>query len=177
MTALIGMGHRSTMATTALNATPKTRTVRAEDKKVPQEMKNDKFRVPRIAGPTAGESVGVRQGKAIDFPASGRVRPPFADRGSHCAEENPIMELTSPVNPLADVLGHLLPLVPLAKRWLEKQVGEAGVVPEPERMLTPKEASVLLNLHVQTVMAWCREGNWMRSRSVETRSTERAGGI
>lgn len=123
-----------------------------------QEMKNEKFRVPRIAGPSADESVGVGQWKAIDFPAPERIRPPAADRGSHCAEENPIMELTSPVNPLADVLGHLLPLVPLAKRWLEKQVGEAEVVPEPARMLTPKEASVLLNLHVQTVMAWCREG-------------------
>ena len=69
-----------------------------------------------------------------------------------------MMELTSPVNPLAEILGRLLPLLPLAERWLEKQVGEAEVVPEPERMLTPKEASVLLKLHVQTVMAWCREG-------------------
>jgi excisionase family DNA binding protein len=123
-----------------------------------QEMKNDKYRVPSIAGSSTGESVGVGHWKTIDFPASDRVRPPCADRESYCAKENPMMELTSPVNPLAEILGRLLPLLPLAERWLEKQVGEAEVVPEPERMLTPKEASVLLKLHVQTVMAWCREG-------------------
>ena len=69
-----------------------------------------------------------------------------------------MMELISPVNPLADVLGRLLPLLPLAERWLKKQVGEAEAVSAPGPFLTPEEASVLLHLHVQTVTAWCREG-------------------
>ena len=56
-----------------------------------QEMKNEKFRVPRIAGPSADESVGVGQWKAIDFRASGTGRPPFTETGSHCAEENPMI--------------------------------------------------------------------------------------
>lgn len=138
-------------------ANPKAKTATKTTEST-QEMKNDKFRVPRIAGPSADESVGVGQWKAIDFPASERVRPPFTDRGSHCAEENPMMELTSPMNPMAEILGHLLPLVPLAKRWLEKQVGDVKAVSAPGPFLTPEEASVLLHLHVQTVTAWCREG-------------------
>ena len=65
------------------------------------------------------------------------------------------MDIASPhPNTLTDILGRL---VTVAEKWFEKQVGEKEV-PETERMLTPKEASVLLNLHVQTVMAWCREG-------------------
>lgn len=72
-------------------------------------------------------------------------------------EETPPMEMIAPVNPLAEMLCRLLPL---AEKWLEKQVGqvEAERPAEAKQMLTPKEASPLLNLHVQTVMAWCREG-------------------
>jgi len=66
------------------------------------------------------------------------------------------MEMTAPANALAEILGRLLPL---AEKWLEKQIGEeSDRSGADERMLTPMEASDRMHLNVQTVMKWCREG-------------------
>lgn len=83
-------------------------------------------------------------------------RPRLEASGSLSAREGtPQMDSVAPMNALAETLGRLLPLVQM---WLEKQVGQLEPATEARQMLTPKEASPLLNLHVQTVMAWCREG-------------------
>ena len=105
-------------------------------------------------GNPIGDPLVVRytaEGMAIDRPRS-----KWGESVS-AKEESPTMEMMAPVNPLAEAIGRLLPL---AEKWLEKQVGqvEAERPPEAKQMLTPKEASPLLNLHVQTVMGWCREG-------------------
>lgn len=73
------------------------------------------------------------------------------------SQENPLMETTVPMNPLAEMFGRLLPL---AEKWLEKQVGEveAEKPTGDPKFLTPEEASIMLHLHVQTVMKMCREG-------------------
>ncbi len=93
------------------------------------------------------------------------------------------MEMTAPVTPLAEILGRLLPLLPLTERWLEKQIGEeAGTKAEAEsshlpvkELYSPEEASVLLGLHVQTVMKWCREGEIDASKAGGNKQNGRGG--
>ena len=67
------------------------------------------------------------------------------------------MEMIAPTNTLTDILARMLPL---AEKWLEKQVddNDAAKPSEEQRMLTPKEASKILQISWQTVMEWCREG-------------------
>ena len=120
----------------------------------------NKHQVPH-PGHSAGDRVGIDEWKRVDFTGRGEGRPRKAETGSdsYSREEPQPMEMTAPVNPLAEILGRLLPLLPLAERWLEKQVGEdADGLRADERMLTPLEASDRMNLNVQTVMKWCREG-------------------
>lgn len=91
------------------------------------------------------------------------------------------MEMTAPVNPLAEILGRLLPLLPLAERWLEKQVGEqAGPKAEAEdsspavkEWYSPVEASVEINRTPNHVRELCRKkifgkrdagGRWVINR-------------
>lgn len=93
------------------------------------------------------------------------------------------MEMTAPVNPMTEILGRLKSLLPLAERWLEKQVGEeAGAKAESEgssplvkEWYTPEEASVLLRLHVQTVMKWCRDGTIEASKAGGNERNGRGG--
>lgn len=106
------------------------------------------------AGNPVGDSLVVRytpEGKVVDRPRS------KSGESVSISEENPLMETTVPMNPLAEMFGRLLPL---AEKWLEKQVGEVEVekpTGDP-KFLTPEEASIMLHLHVQTVMKMCREG-------------------
>lgn len=95
-----------------------------------------------------------------------------------------MVEMIAPVNPLAEILGRLLPLLPLAERWLEKQIGEGNVLPREEaeshcppvkEWYTPEEASVLMRLHVQTVMKWCREGKINAPKAGGNEQTGRGG--
>jgi excisionase family DNA binding protein len=92
-------------------------------------------------------------------------RPPSED--GECLsmrQETQPMEVTVPLNPLAEALGRLLPL---AEKWLEKQVGQVEMAPKAsaedfsplvKEWYTPEEVADLFLLHVQTVMRWCREG-------------------
>ena len=52
--------------------------------------------------------------------------------------------------------------------WLKPRIeGAFGAIKPPEesqRMLTPQEASKVMRLNVQTVMAWCREGRLTASK-------------
>jgi excisionase family DNA binding protein len=107
------------------------------------------------AGTPVGDPLVVRytaEGKVVDRPRSGS-----GGSNSFSEEETQPMEMTVPVNPLAEALGRLLPL---AEKWLEKQVGEveAEKPTGDPKFLTPEEASIMLHLHVQTVMKMCREG-------------------
>jgi len=112
------------------------------------------------AGTPVGDPLVVRytaEGKVVDRPRSGS-----GGSNSFSEEETQPMEMTVPVNPLAEALGRLLPL---AEKWLEKQVGQvereasAGQPSQPEKeWYTPEEVAALFHLHVQTVMKWCREG-------------------
>jgi excisionase family DNA binding protein len=119
-----------------------------------------KYGVPRPADPAAGKRVAIDEWKRVDFEAAATGRPRSAEAGSFSREETRPMEMLAPMNPLAEILDRLLPLLPLAERWLEKQVGkaEADGAGADERMLTPLEASDRMHLNVQTVMKWCREG-------------------
>lgn len=144
-----------------------------------QEMKNEKFRVPRIAGPSADESVGVGQWKAIDFPASGRGRPPFADRGSHCAEENPMIASVSDITDLvvalkdhtraiSSLVATLAPEVPdlvgtdyiarrlgVSKQWVGT-MAERGDI--PRNCIAPKvSGGRIWKFHREKIEAWLRE--------------------
>jgi len=76
-------------------ATPKAMKVKKTTEST-QEMKNDKYRVPRITAPSAGDIVGVGHWKAIDFEAAQTGRPRAADAGSHSNEETD-MEAASAV--------------------------------------------------------------------------------
>jgi len=148
-----------------------------------QEMKG-KHGIPR-PGHSAGDRVGVDEWKRVDFTGRGEGRPRGAEPGSDSfsREETQPMEMTAPANPLAEILGRLMPLLPLAERWLEKQVGEqAGPKAESEdssplvkEWYTPEEASVLLRLHVQTVMKWCREGKIEASKAGGNERNGRGG--
>lgn len=144
-----------------------------------QEMKNDKFRVPRIAGPSADESVGVGQWKAIDFPTPERVRPPFADRGSHCAEENSMIAsvsdfaalvaaLTDHTRAIGALVATLAPEVPdhvgtdyIARRlgcstqWVAK-MAESGDI--PKACIAPKiSGGRIWKFHREKIEAWLRD--------------------
>jgi excisionase family DNA binding protein len=103
-------------------------------------------------GNPVGDPLVIRytnQGKVVDRPSS--------ESGKYLStrRDTPPMDMIAPTNPLKEILGRLLPL---AERWLEKQVGEKVQVAGIEPTLTPKEAAPLLHLHVQTMMAWCRKG-------------------
>ncbi len=148
-------------------------------------MDRRKYAVPR-PGDFARDTVPSGEWKSIDFKAAatGR-RPREAEAGSHSNEsskETP-MDVTAPANALAEILGRLLPLLPLAERWLEKQIGEeAGTKAEAEssrlpvkELYSPEEASVLLGLHVQTVMKWCREGEIDASKAGGNKQNGRGG--
>jgi hypothetical protein len=71
-------------------------------------------------------------------------------------QETQPMEVTHPLNPLADALCRLLPL---AERWLEKQVGNTDTDKPAKGLsdhLSPKEAAIRMRVHVQTVQGLCR---------------------
>ena len=144
-----------------------------------QEMKNDKFRVPRIAGPSADESVGVGQWKAIDFRASGRGRPPFTETGSHCAEENPMIAsvsdfaalvaaLTDHTRAIGALVATLAPEVPdhvgtdyIARRlgcstqWVAKMAENGDI---PNACIAPKiSGGRIWKFHREKIEAWLRE--------------------
>ena len=72
-------------------------------------------------------------------------------------KETSTMDTTAPMNPLAEILDRL---ATVAEKWLESQVSneEAEKPAGDPQYLTPKEASVILRIHWQTVMEWCREG-------------------
>lgn len=110
------------------------------------------------AGNPVGDPLVVRytsEGKVVD-----RLRSE-SGKSVSISEENPLMETTVPMSPLAEMFGRLLPL---AEKWLKKQVGEVEEVPETERILTPLKASKILHLHVQTVLKMCREGKLEASK-------------
>jgi len=148
------MGETSSIGS---RPTPRAGTpTRSEEKKEPKEMDRRKYAVPR-PGDLARDTVPTGEWKSIDFEAAKTGRPREAEAGSSSSkEEQRPMEMTAPANALAEILGRLLPL---AEKWLEKQIGEevdrSGA---DERMLTPMEASDRMHLNVQTVMKWCREG-------------------
>ena len=155
-----------------------------EKKEKKEHEMNEKHGIPR-PGHSASDRVGVDKWKRVDFTGRGEGRPRGAEPGSDSfsREETQPMEMTAPANPLAEILGRLMPLLPLAERWLEKQVGEqAGPKAESEdssplvkEWYTPEEASVLLRLHVQTVMKWCREGKIEASKAGGNERNGRGG--
>ncbi len=73
------------------------------------------------------------------------------------------MEMTAPANALAEILGRLLPL---AEKWLEKQVGVMEAAPprdEPTRSpaaewYSPDEAGPEINRTPNQVRELCRRG-------------------
>jgi hypothetical protein len=159
-------------------ANPKAKTAK-KTRESTQEMKNDKFRVPRIAGRSADESVGVGQWKAIDFPASERVRPPFADRGSHCAEENPMIAsvsdfaalvaaLTDHTRAIGALVATLAPEVPdhvgtdyisrrlgCSTQWVAKMAENGDI---PKACIAPKvSGGRIWKFHREKIEAWLRE--------------------
>jgi len=143
-------------------------------------MDRRKYAVPR-PGDLARDTIPTGEWKSIDFEAAKTGRPREAEAGSHSSkEEQRPMEMTAPANALAEILGRLLPL---AEKWLEKQVGEeAGPKAEAEssrlpvkELYSPEEASVLLGLHVQTVMKWCREGEIDASKAGGNKQNGRGG--
>jgi len=171
------MGHRSTMATTALNATPKTRTVRAEDKKVPQEMKNQ-HQFPRPVRPS-GESDSIEK----RFETTGRPRE--TEAGSLCdrdREEAQPMEmiasgsdiaalvaaLTDHTRAIGALVATLAPEVPdhvgtdyIARRlgcstqWVAK-LAENGDI--PKACIAPKiSGGRIWKFHREKIEAWLRE--------------------
>jgi hypothetical protein len=105
-------------------------------------MKNDKFRVPRITRPSADESVGVGQWKAIDFSASGRGRPRAADAGSHSNEETD-METAMPV----------------AERGRgQREEGHPGRPNQNGRLLKPLDAAKYLGICTRQVQYLTKKG-------------------
>ena len=142
-------------------------------------MKNDKFRVPRIARPSADESVGVGQWKAIDFPAAGTGRPPFADRGSNFAKEIPMIASVSDITDLvvalkdhtraiSSLVATLAPEVPdlvgtdyiarrlgVSKQWVGT-MAERGDI--PRSCIAPKlSGGRIWKFHRDRIEAWLRE--------------------
>ena len=136
----------------ALNANPTARTARKTTKRT-QKMRDDKLIVPRIAGPLTGESVGVGQWKALDFPASGRDRSPFVQTRSYCEQQNQMIAVPEETfSRIADFLERIA-------EFVERLGPKEEIKEEPiERMLTPEKASKKMFLHPQTVTEWCREG-------------------
>jgi hypothetical protein len=144
-----------------------------------QEMKNDKYRVPSIAGSSTGESVGVGHWKTIDFPASDRVRPPCADRESYCAKENPMIASVSDITDLvvalkdhtraiSSLVATLAPEVPdhvgtdyiarrlgVSKQWVGT-MAERGDI--PRHCIAPKvSGGRIWKFHREKIEAWLRE--------------------
>ena len=159
-------------------ANPKAKTAKKTTEST-QEMKNEKFRVPRIAGPSADESVGVGQWKAIDFPAPERIRPPSADRGSHCAEENPMIAsvsdfaalvaaLTDHTRAIGALVATLAPEVPdhvgtdyisrrlgCSTQWVAKMAENGDI---PKACIAPKvSGGRIWKFHREKIEAWLRE--------------------
>ena len=116
-------------------------------------MRDDKLIVPRIASPLAGESVGVGQWKAIDFPASGRGRSPFVATRAYYAEENQMIAM--PEETFSRFTEALERIAEVVERLGPKDEAKEEPI---QRTLTPQEASKILRLNVQTVMDWCRTG-------------------
>lgn len=158
-------------------ATPKAMKVKKTTEST-QEMKNDKYRVPRITGPATG-SVGVGQWKAIDFPAPGRGRPPCADRESYCAKENPMIASVSDITDLvvalkdhtraiSSLVATLAPEVPdlvgtdyiarrlgVSKQWVGT-MAERGDI--PRNCIAPKvSGGRIWKFHREKIEAWLRE--------------------
>jgi hypothetical protein len=79
-------------------------------------------------------------------------QPPSAGVGSLSVEENRDMitanRILDPWDRIATAVERYLDFLMSSKEEQEKP---------DERMLTPLEASEILRIHVQTVMAWCRE--------------------
>ena len=124
-------------------ATPKAMKVNQERTESTQEMKNDKYRVPRIGGPSTGESVGVGQWKAIDFQAAETGRPRAADARSHSNEETD-MEAVSAVTDELEPVQHE-----------ERPVGR----PAPNgRLLKPLDAADYLAISTRQVQYLTEQG-------------------
>lgn len=144
------------MATTALNANWAAKTAK-ETTESHAEMKKGKHGVPHLQNATTTESLGIGEWMAVRVGGDGHsVRPPLDVMGSVSSEETPMITM----NQIQDPWGRLATVAERYMDFLERKAraNEAEKEEHDERMLTPKKASVLLHLHVQTVMAWCREG-------------------
>lgn len=163
------------MATTALNATPKTRTVRAEDKKVHQEMKTQhQFSRPECPSGETG-SIDKR------FETTGRPRAAEPGSVSSSREVNP-MEMTAGGNDIAalvaalkehtraigSLVATLAPEVPdlvgtdyiarrlgVSKQWVG-QMAERGDI--PRNCVAPKiSGGRIWKFHRDKIEAWLHE--------------------
>ena len=162
----------------ALNANPTARTARKTTKRT-QKMRDDKLIVPRIAGPLTGESVGVGQWKAMDFPDSGSARSPFVQTRSYCAEDNPMIAggndistlvaaLKEHTRAIGSLVATLAPPVPdlvgtdyiarrlgVSKQWVGT-MAERGDI--PRHCIAPKvNGGRIWKFHRDKIEAWLRE--------------------
>lgn len=161
----------------ALNANPTARTARKTTKSI-QKMRDDKLIVPRIAGALAGETVGVGQWKAMDFPASGRDRSPFVQTRSYCEQQNQMIAGSSDFATLVEVLTEhtraigalvatLKPKVPdfigtdyiaskigKSKQWVGKMAEKGDI---PKNCIAPKiSGGRIWQFHRDEVNAWLK---------------------
>lgn len=81
-------------------------------------------------------------------------------------------------NRIQDPLDRLATVAERYMDFLEKEAraNEAEKEQHEERMLTPLEASKILRINVQTVMAWCREGKNLKGIKVGGNETNGKGG-
>jgi len=102
-------------------------------------------------------------------------QPPSADPGSLSYEENRDM-ITA--NRIQDPLDRLATVAERYMDFLERETraNETEKEQPEERMLTPREASKILRIHVQTVMTWCREGKNLKAIKVGGNETNGKGG-